>query len=241
MLDAVKVAKQKGVKVVSIVNVMGSSLPRMSDESILMNAGPEICVCSTKSYTSQLAILLLLAYGLAGKLEEGKSIIKEAAAKVEGIILDNSDKIRGLVEKFDAKHNCFLIGRDLAHPSALEGALKIKEVSYIHAEGFAGGELKHGTIALIEQGTPVVVLSTPETEELILSNAAEVKSRGGYIIGIGAKPSTVYDTYLHVPDVGQANPLLMVIPVQLLAYHLAVKRGLDPDKPRNLAKSVTVR
>lgn len=241
LLDAVKVAKSKGVKVVSLVNVMGSSLKRISDESILMNAGPEICVCSTKNYTSQLAVLLLLAYGFAGKLEEGKMILQKAIANVDKVVSNNLDKIKELAKRIKDEKSCFLIGRDLAYPSALEGALKIKEVSYIHAEGFAGGELKHGTIALIENNTPIIVLATPETDSLINSNALEVKSRGGYIIGVGSKPNKIYDLYLEIPDIGQANPILMIIPMQLLAYYLAVERGCDPDKPRNLAKSVTVR
>ncbi|MDP4012958.1 MAG: glutamine--fructose-6-phosphate transaminase (isomerizing) [Candidatus Nanoarchaeia archaeon] len=241
LIDAVKVAKAKGVKIISLVNVMGSTLKRMSDESLLMNAGPEICVCSTKNYTSQLAILLLLAYGFADRLEEGKELIQSAANKVEELIKNNLDKIKDLAKKLKDNKNMFLIGRDLAYPSALEGALKIKEVSYIHAEGFAGGELKHGTIALIEEGTPVITLATPETEQLINSNAIEIKSRGGYIIGIGSKKHEVYDFYIEVPNFKQANPLLMIVPIQLLAYYLAVERNCNPDKPRNLAKSVTVR
>ncbi len=241
LLDAARIAKSRGVKVISVINVMGSSLQRLSYKSILMNAGPEICVCSTKSYTSQLSILSWLAYGLVNKLDEGKKLLREASYKVDEVIKDNIDKIKELAELTKHSKDYFLIGRDLAHPSALEGALKIKEVSYIHAEGFAGGELKHGTIALIEHGTPVIVFSTPETESLINSNASEIKSRGGYIIGIGPKNNKVYDFYIRVPDVGQANPILMIIPVQLLAYFLAVGRDCNPDKPRNLAKSVTVR
>lgn len=241
LIDAVKVAKNKGVKVISLVNVMGSTLKRMSDESILMNAGPEICVCSTKNYTSQLAILLLLAYGLADRLEEGKQIIQNAANNVKKTIDNNLEKIKELAKNLKDHKDLFLIGRDLAYPSALEGALKIKEVSYIHAEGFAGGELKHGTMALIEENTPVITIATPETEQLINSNAIEIKSRGGNIIGIGSKKHEVYNTFIEVPDVRQANPLLMIIPIQLLSYYLAIERGCDPDKPRNLAKSVTVR
>jgi len=129
----------------------------------------------------------------------------------------------------------------LAYPSALEGALKIKEVSYIHAEGFAGAELKHGTIALIEKNVPVIVLVTEKTKRLILGNATEIKSRGGCIIGINEKNNELYDYFVRVPGLGDADPIIMIIPMQMLAYHLALARGCDPDKPRNLAKSVTVK
>lgn len=241
LLDAVKTAKRKNVTIVSIVNVVGSSLARTSDETMIMNAGPEICVLSTKSYTSQLAILLLLAYALAGKADEGKALIEHARKQVKHVIENNNAKIKKLAHALKDKRDLFLIGRDLAYPSALEGALKIKEVSYIHAEGFAGGELKHGTIALIEEGVPVIVLTTDATRNLILSNTMEVKARGGYIIGINSQQNELYDFFLEVPEVGNANPLLMIIPIQLLAYSLALARHCDPDKPRNLAKSVTVK
>jgi len=241
LLDAVRIARGKGAKVISIVNVMGSTLTRLSDETIMMNAGPEICVLSTKTYTSQLAILLMLAYSLAGKLEEGRKLINETAQKLGEIISTGGGMAEKLAGKIAKQRDCFLIGRDLAFPSALEGALKIKEVSYIHAEGFAGAELKHGTIALIEKGVPVIVLSTQRTKKEILSNAMEVKSRGAFIVGISAEGNELFDEFLQVPDCGNADPIAMIVPIQLLAYHLAVKKGLDPDKPRNLAKSVTVR
>ena len=241
LLDAVRIAKSRGVKIISIVNVMVSTLTRLSDEVIMMNSGPEICVLSTKSYTSQLTILLLLAYSVAGKLEEGKKLIAKAASHVEELIDKNIEEIEELAWQTKDQKDYFLIGRDLAFPSALEGALKIKEVSYIHAEGFAGGELKHGTMALIEKGVPVITLSTNETRNLIISNAMEIKARGGYIIGIDSQPNDIFDFYIEVPDVGFANPILMIIPVQILAYYLAVARKCDPDKPRNLAKSVTVK
>jgi glucosamine--fructose-6-phosphate aminotransferase (isomerizing) len=241
LLDAVRIAKQHKVKILSIVNVMGSTLTRMSDETIMMNSGPEICVLSTKSYTSQLAILLMLAYGIAGKIETGKKMIKDASDKIEKIIDINLETLKSVANKIKDSKDLFLIGRDLAYPSALEGALKIKEVSYIHAEGFAGGELKHGTIALIEKDVPVIVLATEKTRKFILSNAAEVKARGGYIIGIDSLNNEIYDYHIQIPELNSANPILMIIPVQILAYYLALARNLDPDKPRNLAKSVTVK
>lgn len=241
VLDAVKVAKQKGTKVIAITNVMGSTLTRLSDETIMMNAGPEICVLSTKSYTSQLAIILLLAYSSVGRLDEGKNLIKKTAELSDEIIKNNENALKMVARETKDKKDYFLIGRDLAYPSALEGALKIKEVSYIHAEGFAGGELKHGTIALIERGTPVIVLSTKDTRIMIRSNATEIKSRGGFIIGIDSENNSVYDVFIKVPELGYANPIAMIIPIQLIAYYLALERNCDPDRPRNLAKSVTVR
>ncbi len=241
VIDAIKTAKAKGSKVVSIVNVMDSTLMRLSDESILMNSGPEICVLSTKTYTSQLAILLLLCHAVAGKFEEGKKLVHEVAEKVKSVLEDSEPVAKELASKLSGSKSFFLIGRDLAFPSALEGALKIKEVSYIHAEGFPGGELKHGSIALIEEETPCIVLSTPATRPLILSNAMELKSRGALIIGVDSKEDNGYDYLFKVPEAGPANSILMVLPIQLLAYHLAIAKKLDPDKPRNLAKSVTVR
>ncbi len=241
LLDAVKVAKAKGVKVISIVNVMGSTLMRISDKTIMMNAGPEICVLSTKSYTSQVAIFILLAYSVANKFQEGKSYIEEACGYVDEVIDNNIEDLKELAEKIKNQKDFFLIGRDLACPSAMEGALKIKEVSYIHAEGFAGGELKHGPIALIEQGVPVIVLHTEKTRKQILSNALEVKLRGAYIIGIDDQPNDAFDFYIYVPTAGITDPLLDIIPIQILSYYLALARNCDPDKPRNLAKSVTVR
>ena len=241
VLDAVSAAKEKGAEVIAITNVMGSSLMRAASETIMMNSGPEICVLSTKTYTAQLAILLLLAYSVAGRLEEGKKLIAKAASHVTSVINENESVLKDISSRFKNSHDLFLIGRDLAYPSALEGALKIKEVSYIHAEGFAGAELKHGTIALIEKNVPVIVLVTEKTKRLILGNAAEIKLRGGCIIGINEKNNELYDYFVRVPGLGDADPIIMIIPMQMLAYHLALARGCDPDKPRNLAKSVTVK
>jgi glucosamine--fructose-6-phosphate aminotransferase (isomerizing) len=240
-IDAIKAAKRHGAKVVAIVNVMGSTITRLADISIMMNAGPEICVLSTKSYTSQVSILLLLAYSTAGRLEEGRRLIADASTEVPELINTNLERLKHLAKELKNKQHIFLIGRDLAYPSSLEGALKIKEVSYIHAEGFAGGELKHGTIALIDKNTPAIILSTEHTRKEILSNAMEIKSRGGYIIGIDAVPNEIYDYHIPCPEFGMANPILMIIPMQILSYYLAIERDCDPDKPRNLAKSVTVK
>ncbi len=241
LLDAVRIARGKGAKIISIVNVRGSTLTRLSDEIIMMNAGPEICVLSTKTYSAQLAILLTLAFSVAGRLEEGKKLLVETAEKLQEFIARTDRHAKKIASKLSKKKDCFIIGRGLAFPSALESALKIKEVSYIHAEGFAGAELKHGTIALIEKGIPVITLITQRTKKEILSNAMEVKSRGAMLIGFSSENNELFDEFIEVPDCGNADPIALIVPIQLLAYYLAVKKGLDPDKPRNLAKSVTVR
>ncbi|MCX6710254.1 MAG: glutamine--fructose-6-phosphate transaminase (isomerizing) [Candidatus Woesearchaeota archaeon] len=241
VLEAVKSARKRKAKVIGIVNVMGSTLTRLSDYTIMMNAGPEICVLSTKSYTSELAIIALLSYSAAGKAEEGKNLISKAAALVPEIIRENRESLHKLSEKLKEKRDIFLIGRNSFYPTALEGALKIKEVSYIHAEGFAGGELKHGTIALIEKGTPAIIFSDKGTRKQIISNAMEISARGGFIIGIDSVESKVFDYFIKIPDAGFVSPILSIIPIQILSYYLALLRNCDPDKPRNLAKSVTVK
>lgn len=242
VLDAVRTARRKGSKVMSIVNVMGSSLHRGSDKVLMLNAGPEICVLSTKTYTAQITVLSLLAYTVAGMYEEGKKNLEYLWNIIYNLTSANSRKyIRNLAHKLQNKDHIFTIGRSLQYPTALEAALKIKEVSYIHAEGFSGGELKHGTIALIEDDTPCIVFSSKEKEREILSNAMEIKARGGYIIGVNAHKDEVFDFFIKVPEVGDLNPVTQIIPIQILAYQLAVLRGCDPDKPRNLAKSVTVK
>lgn len=242
IIDAVKAAKEKGAKVLAIVNVVGSTLTRYADHSIIMNAGPEICVVATKSYTSQVSLLTLLAYAVAGRYDEGKDRLKLAYNEVYNLTSSNARKyLHDLAIRLKDSKNIFLLGRGLQYPTALEAALKIKEVSYIHAEGFAGGELKHGTIALIEKGTPCIVFVSEENKKETISNAMEIKARGGYIIGIGAENNEAFDFFVKTPEVHEQNPILQIIPTQILAYQLAVLRGCDPDKPRNLAKSVTVR
>src|SRR3989338_980758 len=241
VIDAIKIAKEKMVKVLSIVNVKGSTIERLSDHCINMQAGPEICVVSTKAYTAELAILSLLALTLTEKIEDARKKILENISCLPRLIEENTIKLKKLAEKIKNQKSIFIIGRDIAYPAALEGALKIKEVSYIHAEGFAGGELKHGTIALIEKGTPCIILATPETRNLIISNAMEIKARGGFIIGIDQEENNMYDETIIIPNSGCGNALILTIPLQILAYHLAVARGCDVDKPRNLAKSVTVK
>ncbi len=242
VLDSVKTAKKKGSKVLSLVNVMGSTLTRESDEYLTLNAGPEIGVASTKAYTSQLALLTLLVYDLVEEYEEGRNKLEFAWNEIYNLTSRTMrEKIDTLANDLKDRDNMFLIGRGLQYSTALEAALKIKEISYIHAEAFAGGELKHGTIALIEDGTPCIVFVSENNEKEIISNAMEVKSRGGYIIGVSPNDSDVFDFWIKVPEMNGENPIVQIIPMQILAYQLAVLRGNNPDKPRNLAKSVTVR
>ena len=220
---------------------MGSSLTRESDNFLMMNAGPEICVLSTKTYTSQIALLTLLAYSLTGNYEEGKKKLNYLWNVIYHLTSRTTrEKIKELAKKLKEKEHIFLIGRGLQYATALEAALKIKEVSYIHAEAFAGGELKHGTIALIEKGTPCIVFVSKENRDEIISNAMEIKSRGGYIIGISPENNEIFDFWLKTPECNTENAIVQIIPIQILAYQLAVLRGLNPDYPRNLAKSVTV-
>ncbi len=242
VLEAIRTAKFKGAKVISIVNVIGSSLARESHKSLMMNSGPEICVLSTKTYTSQLAILTMLAYAIADKYDEGKKKLKDLINYIYYLTSANTrDHIRKLAINLKNKEHLYTIGRSFQYPTALEAALKIKEVSYIHAEGFAGGELKHGTIALIEKGTPCIVFTSEKIEKEILSNATELKARGAYIIGIGPRNNELFDFFIKVRESEEANSICQIIPIQILAYQLALLRGCDPDKPRNLAKAVTVK
>jgi glucosamine--fructose-6-phosphate aminotransferase (isomerizing) len=240
VLNAVRKAKEKSAKVFSIVNVYGSSLMRESEGYLLMNAGFEVGVAATKTYVAELAIFLLLYSKLTGK-----KISKE---KIKAKILDLLSKsrrehIEKVAELLKEKQHVFLIGRGLQYATALEAALKIKEISYIHAEAFAGGELKHGTIALIEKDTPCIAFVSANEKE-ILSNVAEIKSRGGFVIGVSPFNNKIFDVWIKVPkddeDCEEESPIYQIIPMQLLAYMLSVLKGLDPDKPRNLAKSVTV-
>lgn len=177
-----------------------------------------------------------------GRLEEGVGKLREASRYIYYLTSENARKfLKNLSEKIKDSGHLYLLGRDLQYPTALEAALKIKEASYIHAEAFAGGELKHGNIALISKGSPCIVFSSDETEKEITSNAMEVGARGAFVIGVGPKNSDVFDFFIKVRDAGDFNPLVQIIPMQILAYQLALLRGCDPDKPRNLAKSVTVK
>ena len=242
VIEPLKHAKQKGATIAALVNNVGSTIWRMADYKIALEAGPEMAVASTKAYIAKLSVLLLVAHALVGKLNEGGRLLEIAASEVERLIFEEADNIRKIAKKLAIHEHIFTIGRGLSYQSALEAALKIKEVSYIHTEGLAGGELKHGPIALITRGTPCIVFAPKdETYEAIISNATEIKSRGGFIIGISPKNHQVFDKWLEVRDSGVASIIPNVIPSQLFGYYLALEKRLDPDKPRNLAKSVTVK
>lgn len=237
-------AKEKGAAIAAITNVMGSSIYRLAEVKMLLNAGPEKAVASTKAYIAKLTVLLLVSYELIGKKKEIVVHIKLAKEEIDRMLQkEYLSKVKSLAKKLKNKPNIYLIGRGTSYATALEAALKIKEVSYTPTEGLAGGELKHGTIALIEKGTPCIVFApNDETYDAIMSNAIEIKSRGGYIIGVSFKDSPVFDYFLEVKDVKGAVILGQIVPLQLLAYYLALAKGIkDPDKPRNLAKSVTVK
>lgn len=244
VIDPVAKAKKKGSKIAAIVNVLGSTLYRQADYKILLNAGMEKAVVGTKSFIAMVAVLILAAYSLAKKQNQGKDFLLKAARNVKEILKEKFEKsIKKIAEELKSKEHIYVIGRGLSYAAALEATLKIKETACIHAEGFAGGELKHGVIALIEKGTPCIVIApNDETYDDILSNAQEIKARGGFIIGIGPKNNKVFDRFLETGDAGDATIIPQVVISQLLAYYLALKRGIkDPDKPRNLAKSVTVK
>ncbi len=237
LIEFLKHAKQKNAKIAGIVNAIGSTIARMSDAVVPINCGPEICVVSTKAYTAQLAISWYIANALAGNEKEAREMIENTGKSLRSLIEKNEKVIKEIARQTYKSNDYFIIGRDLNYALALESALKIKEISYIHAEGFAGGELKHGPLALIEKGVPVVSLVSEDTRKDIYSNAMEIKSRGGLIIGFDDKKENIYDYHVEVPD----NFLLKMIPLQLLSYHLALERGCDVDHPRNLAKSCTVK
>ena len=243
VIEPLNRAKKRGSKIAAVVNTLGSTVYRMGDVKVLLEAGPEIAVASTKAYTAKLAFLVLVSYSLLGKETKGKELLEEAASEVERILrIENAKKIKSIAKILGKSDHIYTIGRGLSYPTALEAALKIKEVSYIHTEGLAGGELKHGTIALIGKNTPCMVFAPDDdTYDAIVSNAMEIKSRGGLMIGVGPKNSSVFDHWIEVRDTGDASVIPLVVPAQLLGYYLALERGLDPDKPRNLAKAVTVK
>src|SRR3989344_918047 len=236
-------AKTKGACVVALTNVIGSSLYRLADYKILLAAGPERAVCATKSFCAMVANLIYLTYAVVGRLRVGKQILEKTANGVEKILKEEYiARLRKLAKKFAKSNDVYIIGRGLSYATALEATLKLKEVPYLHSEGFAGGELKHGVIALIAKGTPCIAFAPlDETRDAIISNAIEVKSRGGYIIGISPQNNEGFDFYLPVADAQEASIIVNTVPIQLLAYYIALEKGLDPDKPRNLAKSVTVK
>ncbi|NHK31643.1 MAG: glutamine--fructose-6-phosphate transaminase (isomerizing) [Asgard group archaeon] len=239
VLEGIKIAKEKGARVVSLVNVMGSTIMRESDEYLTLNAGPEIAVASTKAFTSQVLILILLAYAMANRLKEGKGYLVDIINKFD-TIMQSSDRLAKFSKDFLNKDDLYLIGRGVAFPVAMEGELKIKEIAYIHADALAGGELKHHTLALIEPGVPCIALvPNDETKDDMINNIMQIKARGGQIIGISSEDLEHFDHYIPIPS-ATLEPILMIPVLQLISYYLSVIRGNDPDFPRNLAKSVTV-
>jgi glutamine---fructose-6-phosphate transaminase (isomerizing) len=244
VIEPVTRAKGKGAKIAAVVNVLGSTLFRMADEKILLQAGVEKSVVATKSYISMISILLMSAYAAIDKTSEAQELLKKAALDVVEILRpETTDIIKKIAKALKNKQHLYVLGRGLSYSTALETTLKLKEASYIHAEGFAGGELKHGVMALIEKGTPCIVIApNDETYHEIISNAQEVKARGARIIGIGPIENQVFDDFIQTADLGPATMISQVVVAQLLSYYLALERGnKDPDKPRNLAKSVTVK
>lgn len=244
VVQPVQNAKRRGAQTAVITNVLGSTLYRICDFRLLLNAGPEKAVISTKAFTAMISVLIYTASTMAGKEKEGKKSLQQTSIGIKKLLTPSYKlKLVKLAKSLSKKEHMYVLGRGLSYPAALEFALKMKETSYVHAEGFAGGELKHGVLALVEKGTYVVVLAPlDETYDEIISNAQEVSARGGYIIGVSPKSHPVFDEYFNVDDLGDATLILEIVVAQLLAYYTALAKGLkDPDKPRNLAKSVTVK
>ncbi len=243
VIDSVRAARARGARIAALVNVEGSALWRLADYALPLGAGPERCVLATKSFTAKVAIMLMTAYELAGRLDAGARLVRAAGEEIERLLADDRrDLIRQIANRIYQREHLFVIGRGPSYPLALEAALKVKEVSYVHAEGFAGGELKHGVIALIEPGTPCLVLApSDETYVDVISGAMQLKARGAMIIGVSPEPHEGFDAHIRVADLGPAAAIVNAAPAQVLGYYLALLRGHDPDKPRNLAKSVTVK
>lgn len=251
-LAALRESKRKGHPTLAICNVVGSSIAREADGGVYLHAGPEIGVASTKAFTSQVTVLAMLALYL-GRMRHlsyhaGQRIIDELRAMPEVMrrTLDCHDNVRRIAEKYHQVSNCLYMGRQYLYPVALEGALKLKEISYIHAEGYPAAEMKHGPIALVDRQTPsVFLMPRGNVFDKVMSNLEEVKARGGPVIAVAYEGDDEVaeraDEVIHVPRVQDyLQPLVCAVPLQLLAYHIALLRGCDVDKPRNLAKSVTV-
>jgi glucosamine--fructose-6-phosphate aminotransferase (isomerizing) len=251
-LAALREAKEKGALALGIINVVGSTIARETDAGIYLHAGPEIGVASTKAFTAQLAVLTMLSLYIGRRKFMSQSQCQEIVEALCRIpeqmetVLKQSALVRDIASEFCERENWLFLGRGYHYPIALEGALKLKEISYIHAEGMPAAEMKHGPIALINEGMPVVFVATKGVQyEKVISNIEEVRARGGRVIAVATEGDTNIrrhsDHVVYVPDTVEClQPLLSVVPLQLLAYHAAVVRGCNVDKPRNLAKSVTV-
>ncbi|MGI0062909.1 MAG: isomerizing glutamine--fructose-6-phosphate transaminase, partial [Nitrosotalea sp.] len=240
VLEAVGIAKKTGSKIISIVNMMTSSLVHQSSISMGLNCGPEIGVAATKSFTSQLVVLYKIIDKICdGCLELDLTKVSEAIKK----ILSNDSKIKDVAKKLTNVSDIYVLGRGIHYPIASEGSLKLKELTYIHAEGLPGGELKHGPLALMDSNSYVLIINPNDsTYNDTLTSAREIKARGAKIIGISDKPSDVYDYWIDIPSINESlYPLVEIVSIQLLAYYAAIDKDFDPDYPRNLAKSVTVK
>ena len=252
-MAAIELAKEKGATIFGVCNVVGASIPRITHAGVYTHAGPEIGVASTKAFTAQVSVLTLMAFYIAqqrGTITQSKLIeylteLNEVPQLVEKALKSN-ERIKEIAAKFKDSTNCLFLGRGSSFPVALEGALKLKEISYIHAEGYPAAEMKHGPIALIDDEMPVVFIATQHSSyEKVISNIQEVKARKGHVIAIVTEGDTevrnMADYVIEIPQTNEAFvPLVATIPLQLLAYHIAVMRGCNVDQPRNLAKSVTV-
>lgn len=243
LIEQVNRLKKNQRPIVALVNRLGSTLDREATISFHLQAGPEISVVSTKAFLAKLTAWILITASLTGQLSQAQAHLLLAQAEMKKFFsLSGRKKLTKVAKKLAKEPEVFVLGRGQSYPIALEAALKAKEAAYCHFEGFAGGELKHGVIALIEPGTWVIVLlSGDDQDQNMLSNAQEIKARGGKILGVSPTPQSVFDEWLEFGESGQANLLLQTVLVQLIGLHLALVRGLDPDKPRNLAKSVTVK
>lgn len=252
-LAVLRDSKKKDARVLAVTNVVGSSIAREADDVFYTWAGPEIAVASTKAYTTQIVALYMIALNFALEMEKISEAeyfdiidkMKEIPSKVQEV-LDNRDYINVIADEIVGSEHAFFLGRGVDYALAMEGSLKLKEISYIHAEAFAAGELKHGTIALVEDGTPIISIATQQNLfEKMVSNMEEVRARGAYVVAISQKHNKevekVSNRVIYIPDSEDIlSPIIAVIPMQLLALTVSSKRGLDVDKPRNLAKSVTV-
>jgi glucosamine--fructose-6-phosphate aminotransferase (isomerizing) len=243
VLSGVREAKANGATIYSLVNVVGSSLARLSDQVLYLNCGPEISVAATKSFTAQLCILYQLAFALDHRLEEGQSKIREISLVVESDLRRYAESLPALAYKLKGKTDFYYLARGVNFAVADEGALKLKEIAYVHAEGMPSGELKHGTLALISDGTPVFAICPLDyTYEDSMANLMEAKARGAHVIGVANSNSMIFDDTIKISTSEEIlYPLVTTIPLQMFAYYSAIARGFNPDKPRNLAKSVTVK
>ncbi|MFC1893543.1 SIS domain-containing protein [Chloroflexota bacterium] len=243
VIQGVQKAKENGALVFSIVNVVGSTLARMSDKVLYLNCGPEKGVSATKSFMAQLSVFYLLGFAMANKFDNGIEKISALASLVDSNFQHNDQKITALAQKLKDKKDIYYIARGINFAIAGAGALKMKEIALVHAEGMPAGELKHGTLALIEAGTPVVAICPSDyTLHETLSSIAEIKARGAFAISVSDREEPVFDEWVKIPQVEEIfYPMVCIVPLQLFAYYSAVASGVDPDRPRNLAKSITVK